>query len=139
MLLLSPLYYGMITDDQGDFYRTYGIIAILSYFNLFAGFQEQRLRNEGIRGIYRYTRWLVNFLFLAGLFYAYSLSYMVWLPVLGLGVGYYIWLSFRRDLFWLYLVEMEQRHLLRFYRFAGLFMDVPHLPVQVKEETANPY
>jgi len=132
MLLLSPLYYGMISEDRVDFYLAYVMVAGLSWMNLYAGFQEQRLRGNGIRFVHGSVRWVLNFLFLAGLFHAFSASVVVWLLVVGIGSVYYIRLSRHKDLFWTYLIEVEQRQLMRFYRFVGVFMDVPHLPVRVK-------
>lgn len=134
-LLLSPLLKGMIFENQAEFYRAFSVLVVLSGMNLFAGFQEQRLRHRGTRTVHGSIRWVLNTWLLAGLFQAYSMSYVIWLILFGLGLLYYIWLSNHKDLFWSYLVEVEQSELMRFYRFAGVFMDVPHLPVRVKRRS----
>ncbi|RKD25099.1 hypothetical protein BEP19_04575 [Ammoniphilus oxalaticus] len=133
MIVLSPLYSGMISADRGVFYVTYGIIALLAGFNLYAGFQERRLRQEGMKVVHTAGRWALNILFLAMLFKAYSFSFVVWGVVWTLAILYYYSIAKRMSWDWIDLVEIEQRQLLQFYQFAGWFMDVPHLPERVKK------
>lgn len=133
MLLFSPLYYGMISENKAGFYGIYLVIAGLATVNLYMSFQEQRVRHRGKRVAHKSIRWFITFLFVAGLFQGYFPLYAGCFLCVGLGTIYYVRLSYQRDLFWTDLIEIEQRQLLRFYRFAGIFMDVPQLPVEIKK------
>ncbi|TFD99231.1 ABC transporter permease [Jeotgalibacillus salarius] len=128
-----PLYAQTTGAAFTGFFWLLGIVLALKVWNLIMRWVILKYQEPFNHYIDLGIRLLLNILFLWSVF----ADVLVWLPiVIGLILaGYmaaFIRITKEKSLKWELLIDLENARLHRFYRFANMFTDVPHLKGQAK-------
>lgn len=134
IVLLTPLYRYFIVDDANSLLFIIIVLLISKGWNLLAEWEEARLLYSNIRIFHKLFRFIVNvtltyFLF-AGAFIYFVMAVLIIKGLLLL--TYYQSIKKQHSLKWEYLIEVEDRMVMFFYRIANMFTDVPKISTKVK-------
>ncbi|MDG5786413.1 ABC transporter permease [Evansella sp. AB-P1] len=134
LLVLAPLFFDRV-HSSGSFLLSILFLLIgLKWWNLAAGFEEQRLQEKA-----RYLTHTIIRLGLTGVsVYALFSIQPIWIiggiagALIIFYLGYFYRLSKYHSLKWDRLVEIEDQTIMTFYRVANSFTDVPALKSKVR-------
>lgn len=134
IVLLTPLYRHFIVDDANVLVFVVIVLFISKAWNLLVQWEEARLQFRSSRTAHIVLRFFVNGT-LSYLLYVQATIYFI-IAVLGLKafllLFYYLNFKKRHSLKWDYLIDVEERMVMSFYRIANMFTDVPKLSTKVK-------
>lgn len=133
LFLLAPLFLDRIAFGAGAFFGTLLFISLLKYWNLAAGFEEQRIQDERNFKLHFWVRLLLN---AGALYLLFSAVDVIWLGAAALilaAVYQFYFLKIGGALQWERLINIENNTVRTFFRVANNFTDVPHLKQSIKE------
>ncbi|PPA72402.1 ABC transporter permease [Jeotgalibacillus proteolyticus] len=128
-----PMYVKVQGVGFSSFFLLLAIVLALKVWNLFVRWLVLKFQEISTHRIDMLIRLIMNIFFLWTVFARVSL----WVPaaIALILAGYLIGfkrLTKKKTLKWELLIDLEHARLHRFYRFANLFTDVPHLKGQAK-------
>ncbi|MFN7249252.1 MAG: ABC transporter permease [Anaerobacillus sp.] len=139
IVLLTPLYRHFIADDAMALLFVIIVLFVSKAWNLLAQWEEGRLLFTGWRITHKLGRFVINATLTYFLFAGASIYFL--LAIFAIKVlllfFYYQHLKKQHSLKWEYLIELEERMVMSFYRIANMFTDVPKLSTKVKRR--NPW
>ncbi|OIJ21361.1 hypothetical protein BKP45_00860 [Anaerobacillus alkalidiazotrophicus] len=135
IVLLTPMYRHFIVDDASSLIFIIVVLLISKGWNLIVQWEEARLLFLGIRQAHTLMRFIVNLTLTYFLFSGASIYFIVALVIMKglLLLLYYQHIKQRHSLKWEFLIEVEERMVMFFYRIANMFTDVPKLSTKVKQ------
>jgi ABC-2 type transport system permease protein len=134
LVICSPLYANMIAKNNDQLLLYFIIPMILNGWNLASSWTIQRLQDERKGQLHFLCRFLFHALFL---YWFFTNGPIWWLLIFSMLIM--LLFLFDRQVkkdngyHWLHLLEMENRLKARFYHFASMFVDVPHLQSRVNK------
>lgn len=134
IVLLTPLYRSFIVDGPRSLLLIIVVLLVSKAWNLAAQWEEGRLLFTAQRTSHKVGRFLIN-LCLTYFLFAQTAPWFVLAVLFIKGLlffFYYQHLKKQHSLKWFYLIEMEERMVMSFYRIANAFTDVPKLSTKVK-------
>ncbi|MDN4075733.1 ABC transporter permease [Fictibacillus terranigra] len=132
-LALGPLFSRFITDNPIEMLLTLALLLTAKVWNIKTSWEEQRLPFDQTRRNYMVIRLAVNAVFLFLLFqkaYVFILAILAIMYVLS-----HFFFGFIKKMHgykWEHLLEIENGLMMKLYRIANLFTDVPQLSQKVK-------
>jgi len=134
IVLLTPLYRNYLVDDPRSLLLIIVVLLVSKAWNLVAQFEEGRLLFTTQRIKHKVGRFLINISLTYLLFAQAGISFILAVLFIKglLLLFYYQHLNKQHSLKWEYLIEMEERMVMFFYRIANAFTDVPKLTTKVK-------
>lgn len=135
MAILSPLFLQRIGDST-DFFIILLALLLVKGWNVIGKWASQRFAYDRDRAMNTYLlRLPINAVYLFLLFFkaSFLLLGLVLLLMAFIYFFYFRKIRLHHSLKWEYLLEIEERMLHTFYRFANLFTDVPKLKHRTKE------
>ncbi|EIT85846.1 Ecs exoprotein ABC transporter permease [Fictibacillus macauensis ZFHKF-1] len=132
-LALGPLYSRFISLRTSDLIITLLLLIVVKGWNIRTSWEEQRLPYEVTRRSYRGIRICVNGVFLYLLFekaYVFVIAMFAVMYVL----HQFVYKRIQREysIKWEHLIHLENRAMMKLYRIANLFTDVPQLSQKVR-------
>lgn len=134
IVILTPLYRHFNIEEVSSLVFIFIALLISKGWNLFVQWEEGRLLFPSIRASHQVTRFLVNFSLTYLLFASASIYFIgaILLIKVFLLFFYYDKIRNHHSLKWEYLIEVEERMVMSFYRIANMFTDVPKLRTKIK-------
>ena len=130
---LMPMYVRVKGVSYSSFFVWLVILFVLKFWNLFIRWNAQKFQGKNIRLADQAIRFVLNTGFLYPLFSQTSwLLVAVWTLILIVYAGVFQNKGKKHPLKWELLVELEEKRMLEFYRFANLFTTVPNIRGAVK-------
>lgn len=133
--VLGPLYFHIFANRSGKIYLlTIVVLLIVKGWNLMANWWLLKVRQVNLYRLHLLIRLLLSvgiFVFLI----EQKMVHTIVMTILFIGLFLYTYYLQKRHVGipWNELVGLEERHLQKFYRFANLFTDVPHIKVPLKK------
>jgi ABC-2 type transport system permease protein len=139
IVLLTPLYRHFIADDAMALLLVIIVLFVSKAWNLLAQWEEGRLLFTSWRITHKLGRFVINATLTYFLFAGATIYFLLAIfAIKGLLLFmYYQHLKKQHSLKWEYLIELEERMVMSFYRIANMFTDVPKLSTKVKRR--NPW
>lgn len=133
IVLLTPLYRNFIVEDPRSLLLIIAVLLVSKVWNLAAQWEEGRLLFTAQRTSHKAGRFFINICLTYFLFAQAAPSFILAVLIIKglLFRFYYQHLKRQHSLKWEYLIEMEERMLMSFYRIANAFTDVPKLSTKV--------
>lgn len=130
---LMPMYVKVKGVSYASFFLWLVILFILKFWNLFVRWNVQKFQEKNIRLVDLIVRFVLNAVFLYPLFSRTNWLLFVIGAFLLIVYGGVIQNKSREHILkWEMLVELEEKRMMAFYRFANLFTTVPNLQGDVK-------
>ena len=135
IVLFTPLFRHFIIDNANSLLFIVVVLLLSKGWNLLAQFEEGRLLFSSIRISHKIGRFIVNIALTYLLFVGASIYFIIAVLVIKglLLIFYYQPIKKQHSLKWEYLIEVEERMVMSFYRIANMFTDVPKLTTKVKK------
>lgn len=128
-----PLYVAVEDGQLKDFFYLFAILLVLKYFNIRIKWSILHFQEDSVRHIDSVVRYLLNFGLALLLFSKASIVFMFLLfAVLVVLFLYFEKATKHKLLKWELLIELENKRMMAFYRFANMFTDVPKLKEKIK-------
>jgi ABC-2 type transport system permease protein len=139
IVLLTPLYRHFIADDAMALLFVIIVLFVSKAWNLLAQWEESRVLFASGRSAHKLGRFMINATLTYFLFAGASIYFLLAIFAIKalLLFMYYQHLKKQHSLKWEYLIELEERMVMSFYRIANMFTDVPKLSTKVKRR--NPW
>ncbi|HZG72603.1 MAG TPA: ABC transporter permease [Chondromyces sp.] len=133
LALFMPMYAQVEGGSFRSFFLWLVVLLVQKRWNLAVRWHILKFQDRRNHSIDLAVRLLLNIFFLYFLFS----GAMIWLTVATAGIMAVYFIYFKkaaeeRPLKWETLVDLEEKRMARFYRFANLFTDVPHLEGVIK-------
>ncbi|UTR14224.1 ABC transporter permease [Salipaludibacillus sp. LMS25] len=136
-LVLAPLFFDRVVGDGNSFFFILVCMSLLKFWNLSAGFEEQRILD---RLHYSYHTWMRAGLNAVTVYALFSQQSYLVIGIIALALtifyfGYFRQLAKNYSLKWERLVDIETQTVMTFYRVANSFTDVPSLKSKVRSRS----
>lgn len=134
IVLLTPLYRHFIVDDAHTLVFVLLILFVSKAWNLMAQWEEGRLLFSSSRITHLWARLFINGILTYLLFSGAAFYFLFAIFIIKgfLLLFYYQTLKKHHSIKWEYLIEVEERMVMFFYRIANMFTDVPKLSTKVR-------
>ena len=128
-----PLYAAVEDGQLKDFFYLFAILLVVKYFNIRIKWSILHFQEDSVRHIDSVVRYLLNFGLAFLLFSKASIVFVFLLfAVLVVLFLYFEKTTKHKLLKWELLIELENKRMMAFYRFANMFTDVPKLKEKIK-------
>lgn len=133
VVLLTPLYRHFIVDDAKSLLFVVVILFISKGWNLLVQWEESRLLFTSSRNAHKVGRFIINGILTYFLFAGAGISFLLAIFAIKALLLFFYYQHIRKQysLKWEYLIELEERMVMSFYRIANMFTDVPKLSTKV--------
>ena len=128
-----PLYAAVENGQLKDFFYLFAVLLVWKYFNIRIRWSILHYQENSVRHFDSLVRYLLNFGLALLLFSKASIIYILLLFVVLFVLFLYFEKATKQKLLkWELLIELENKRMMAFYRFANLFTDVPKLKEKIK-------
>lgn len=137
LVILTPLYRHFLADIGYSLIFIIVVLLVSKAWNLLAQFEEGRLLFTSSRTAHQVARFIVNVSLMYLLFVGAAIYFILSILMIKalLLIFYYQTIKKQHSLKWEYLISVEERMVMFFYRIANMFTDVPKLSTKVKRRT----
>ncbi|MDE3838134.1 ABC transporter permease [Bacillus methanolicus] len=133
LAVFMPMYVQVNNDQFQIFFYFLIMLFIVKGWNLAVRWHIQYYMETNVHFIDSCVRYCINAVFLYLLFSNASHLFLILIfAVMGILYVYFRLQTKSKGLKWEYLIDLEERRMTSFYRFANLFTDVPRLKDRIK-------
>jgi ABC-2 type transport system permease protein len=136
LAVLMPMYVAATRHGFRSFFYLFIILLLVKYWNLVLQWQVLKYQDANISLVDGIVRFALNAVLIFLITVGAPLLLIAAMVLVMAGVFMYFYNGGReKTLKWDRLIELEEKRLMAFYRFANLFTDVPKLKGQVKRRS----